>query len=164
MFARTTLAVLVVALGIMPAWGQEKPALLVHAFQPASGVKWPYEPKLLQAELIAALKAKTADIFNVAPDAPSDQAKVYTLDGEILEWHKGNTAERLLLAAGSIAGRENAKIHYWIVDKTGKKVFENTDTIRQGMMSNTHEKNSGTLTLPFTDKITERVKEAKIVP
>jgi hypothetical protein len=35
-------------------------------------------------------------------------ASVCTLDGEVLEWHKGNTAERMLIAAGPVAGRENA--------------------------------------------------------
>jgi hypothetical protein len=61
-----------------------------------------------------------------------------------------------------VAGRENAKIHYWLTDKDGKKVFEQTDTIRQLFMCNAHEKSSGTLATPFADKLSERLKEAKL--
>jgi hypothetical protein len=42
------------------------------------------------------------------------------------------------------------------------RIFEHTDTIRQGFMSNTHEKNVGTLGQPFGEKIAERLKEAKL--
>jgi len=81
-----------------------------------------------------------------------------------VEWHKGNTAERMALALGSVAGRESAKIHYWLTDKAGKKAFEHTDTIRQTFMGNPHEKNVGTLARPFGDKIAERLKDAKLTP
>ena len=164
MFKRMTLVFFVAALGLAPAPAQEKPALVVHAFTVASGVKFPYEMTLLQDESIAELKDKDGAQFDVVRDAPASQARIYILDGEVLEWHKGNTAERLLLAAGSVAGRENAKIHYWLADKDGKKIFEHTDTIRQGFMSNTHEKNVGTLGQPFGEKIAERLKEAKLAP
>ena len=162
MFKRMILVVFVVALGLAPALAQEKPALAVHGFTVATGVKFPYEMTLLQDQAIAALKDKDGALFDVGRDAPPGQARVYILDGIVLEWHKGNTAERMLLAAGSVAGRENAKIHYWLSDKDGKKIFEHTDTIRQGFMSNTHEKNSGTLGQPFGEKIAERLKEAKL--
>jgi hypothetical protein len=68
----------------------------------------------------------------------------------------------MLIAGGSVAGRENAKIHFWVTDKEGKKIFETTDTIRQLFMRNLHEKNSGMLRQPFAEKIAERLKDAKI--
>ena len=148
----------------VPARAQDKPALVVHAFTIASGVDFPYDMKDLQAQAIGEIKAKNAEQFDAVTDAPPNQARVYILDGEVLEWHKGNTAERMLIAAGSVAGRENAKIHYWLTDKDGKKVFEQTDTIRQLFMRNGHEKSAGTLARPFREKLAERLKEAKLVP
>ena len=81
-----------------------------------------------------------------------------------MEWHKGNTAERMLIAGGSVAGRESAKIHYWLTDKDGKRIFEHADTIRQLFMRNLHEKNAGMLARPFADKLAERLKEANLAP
>ena len=146
----------------VPALAQDKPALVVHAFTLGSGVKFPYDMKDLQSQAMGEIKAKNADQFNVIDEAAPTQAHVYILDGEVLEWHKGNTAERMLIAAGSVAGRENAKIHYWLTDKDGKKVSEQTDIVRQLFMRNGHEKSVGTLARPFREKIAERLKEAKL--
>ena len=153
---------LAVTLGLVPARAQEKPALVVHVFTVASGVNFPYDMKDLQAQAISELKAKDGEQFDVASDASPNQAHVYILDGEVQQWHKGNVAERMLIAGGTVAGRENAKIHYWLTDKDGKKVFEHTDTIRQLWMRNGHEKSVGTLARPFGDKVSERLKEAKL--
>jgi hypothetical protein len=68
----------------------------------------------------------------------------------------------MLIAGGSVAGRENAKIHFWLTDKDGKKVLEQTDTIRQLFMRNKHEKSTGMLARPFREKIAERLKDAKV--
>jgi hypothetical protein len=155
-------AIFVAAMGLVSARAQDKPAIVVHAFTQASGVQFPYDMGQLQTQAIAMLKDKDGNLFDAVPAAPASPDRVYILDGEVLEWHKGNTAERLLIAAGSVAGRENAKIHFWLTDKDGKKVFENTDTIRQGFMKNTHEKSVGTLATPFAEKLTERLKEAKL--
>jgi hypothetical protein len=87
---------------------------------------------------------------------------VYTLDGAVLEWHKGNTAERMLIGAGSVAGRENAKIHFWLTDKDVKTVFETTDVIRSLWMRNRKMKSAGMLARPFREKIAERLKDAKV--
>ncbi len=97
----------------------------------------------------------------VAAEKPKDwTGKVYVLDGEVLEWHAGNKAERTLIGYGS--GRETAKIHYWMTDAaTGKKVFEHTDTIRQAFWGNAYA-NSVELAQPFADKIAVRLKEAKL--
>ena len=162
MFRWMTLFIFVVALGLVPARAQEKPALVVHAFTVASGVNFPYDMKDLQAQAIGEIKAKDAEQFDVVSDAPPNQARVYVLDGEVQEWHKGNTAERLLIAGGSVTGRENAKIHFWLTDKDGKKVFEQTDTVRQLFMRNKHMKSAGTLARPFREKVAERLKEAKL--
>ena len=152
----------VVTLGLLPARAQEKPALVVHAFTVASGVKFPYDMNDLQTQTIGEIKAKNGEQFAEVTDAPSNQARVYILDGEVLEWHKGNTAERMLIAAGTVAGRENAKIHFWLTDKDGKKVFEQTDVVRQLFMRNKHEKSTGMLARPFREKVAERLKEAKL--
>jgi len=164
MFKRMILVIFVVSLGLLSARAQDKPALVVHAFTVPSGVKWPYDMNELQTQTITALKAKDGVQFDVVPDASPNQSRVYILDGEVLEWHKGNTAERLVIAMGSVAGRESAKIHYWLTDKDGKRIFEHTDTIRQTFMGNPHEKSVGTLARPFGDKIAERLKDAKLVP
>lgn len=162
MFQRMTMFILVVFLWLVPAGAQQKPVLVVHSFTLASGVEWPYDMNEMQSEAIAKLKDKNGAQFEVVSEAPSNQARVYVLDGQVLEWHKGNTAERMLLAMGSVAGRENAKIRYWLTDKDGKKVFEHTDTIRQLFMRNGHEKSTGMLAQPFADKVAERLKEAKL--
>ena len=154
--------VFAVALAILPAFAQDKPAIVVHAFTVTAGVTFPYDMNQLKAKAIAMLNDKDGSVLHADFEAPAAPGRVLTLDGEILEWHKGNTAERLLIAAGSVAGRENAKIHYWLTDADGKKVYENTDTIRQGFMKNGHERNTGMLITPFAEKLTERLKEAKL--
>jgi hypothetical protein len=140
MFKRVMLVAFVAALGIVVARAQDKPAIVVHAFTLASDVTFPFDMNQLQTHAIAMLKDKDGALFDAMPAATTGQARVHTLDGEVLEWHKGNTAERMLIAMGSVAGRENAKIHFWLTDKDGKKIFENTDTIRQGFMKNKHER------------------------
>jgi len=164
MYKRMTLVIFVVSLWVVPARAQDKPVLVVHAFTLASGVEFPYQMSEMQTEAITELKSKDGATFDVVPDATPNQAHVYILDGEVLEWHKGNTAERMLIALGSVAGRESAKIHYWLTDKDGKKIFEHTDMIRQTFMGNGHEKSVGTLARPFGAKIAERLKDAKLAP
>jgi len=106
MLKRTFLLAFIVALALVPVYAQQKPALVVHAFTVAPDVaKWPYDSNQLQNQTIAVIKVKNEIQFDVVPDASSTQARVYTLDGEVLEWHKGNTTERMLIAAGTGAGR-----------------------------------------------------------
>ena len=164
MLKRMMLLIFVASLGFLPALAQEKPTIVVHAFTLASGVTWPYNMNELQAGAAAAIKAKDGDLFDVVSEPTPSQAHVFTLDGEVVAYHRGNTAERMLIAAGSVAGRENAKIHYWLTDKDGKKVFEHTDTIRQVFMENGHERNSGLLARPFGEKVADRLKEVKLAP
>jgi hypothetical protein len=60
------------------------------------------------------------------------------------------------------SGRETAKIHYWLTDASGKKVFEHTDTIRAAFWGNGYADSVGQLAQPFADKIAERLAAAKI--
>ena len=158
---RATLFFLLVLVA-MPLTAQGRPSLVVNAFTVANGVNWPYQPNQMQLQTITELKIKDGPKFDVIPEAPKDNpGKVYVLDGEVLEWHPGIRAERLLVGAGT--GRETAKIHYWLTDMaTGKKVFEHTDTIRQAFWGNAYEGSVGQLAQPFADKIALRLKDAKI--
>jgi hypothetical protein len=60
-------------------------------------------------------------------------------------------------------GRETAKIHYWLLDKYGKRVFEQTDIIRAAFWGDAYENSVGQLAQPFADKIAGRLKDAKLV-
>lgn len=144
------------------AQAQEKPALVVHVFTVVSGVQFPYDMKQLQAQTIVQLKIKEGDRFNIAGDPPEKETRVYALKGEVLEWHAGKRATRLIVGMG--AGRETAKIHYWLVDGTGEKVFEHTDTIRQSVWGGGYVGSVGQLAEPFADKIAKRLTEAKLAP
>ena len=68
----------------------------------------------------------------------------------------------MLIAAGSVAGRENAKIHFWLTDKDGKKVYETTDIVRSLGMRSKKMKSTGMVARPFREKIAERLKDAKV--
>jgi hypothetical protein len=162
MCKRMILVLFIFTLGLLPARGEERPAIVVNAFTIAPDVKFPYDMFEMQKAAIAEMKAKDAAQFDIIEAAAPGQARVFVLDGVVLEWHPGNVAERMLIAAGSVAGRENAKIHFWLTSKDGKKVFETTETIRQLWMRNLHEKNSGLLRQPFADKITQCLAAANL--
>jgi Domain of unknown function (DUF4410) len=145
------------------AFGAElRVAVIVDPFTMANGVVWPYDFKQMQLQTITELTVKDGTQFMVAAEKPKDwTGKVYVLDGEVLEWHAGNKAERTLVGYGS--GRETAKIHYWLTDAAmGKKVFEHTNTIRQAFWGNAYVNSVGELAQPFADKIALRLKEAKL--
>jgi hypothetical protein len=139
---------------------QDKTAIVVHAFAAVPGQPWPYDMKQMAAQTVAELQRKDGKRFDVVTEAPAGQAKAYTLDGEVTEWHPGNRAKRLVVGMGS--GRETAKIHYWLTDSSGKKVFEHTDTIRAAFWGNEYANSVGQLAQPFADKIADRLAEAKL--
>jgi hypothetical protein len=116
--------------------------------------------KQLATETAAELQRKNAKQFAVLSDASATQPHVFTLEGEVLEWHPGNRATRILVGMGS--GRETANIHYWLVDENGKKVFDHTDTIRAAFWGNEYAASVGQLALPFADKIAARLSHAKL--
>jgi len=162
MAKRMVLLAFALALAAIPLSAQSKPLLAVGTFGLANGVNWPYDPKQMQLQTVTELKIKDGQSFDVVTEAPKEAAgKVFTLDGEILEWHAGNKATRMMVGMGS--GRETAKIHYWLTDAaSGKKVFEHTDTIRQAFWGNAYASSVGQLAQPFADKIADRLKEAKL--
>ena len=162
MAKRMVLFAFALALAAIPLSAQSKPLLVVGTFGLANGVNWPYDPKQMQLQTVTELKIKDGQSFDVVTEAPKEAAgKLFTLDGEILEWHAGNKAARMMVGMGS--GRETAKIHYWLTDAaSGKKVFEHTDTIRQAFWGNAYASSVGQLAQPFADKIADRLKEAKL--
>jgi len=140
--------------------GQEKPSIQVHNFTVASGVAWPYDLQQMARQTVAELQNRDGKKYDVTADAQPDRPHYYSLEGEVLEWHPGNRAERMLVGVGT--GRETAKIHYWLKDETGKKVFEHEDTIRAEYWGNAYAGSVGQLAHPFADKIAGRLREAKI--
>lgn len=139
---------------------QEKTTLVVRAFSITSGVQWPYDTKQLQMATIAELKAKCSGCEIVA-ETPENRRRLLTLDGEVLSWKAGNRATRIMVGLGS--GRETAKIHFYITDASGKKVFEHTDTIRQSVWGGGYTPSVGELLQPFANKIANRIAESKIL-
>jgi len=149
-------------LGYSSAFAQEKPSLVVHAFTVAPKANWPYDMNQLLIQTITQLKIKDGAYFDITTQSSETAPRTYDLKGEVLEWHAGNKATRMFVGVGT--GRETAKIHYWLTDKNGEKVFEHTDTIRQAFWGNAYAESVGQLAQPFADKIADRLKEAKLVP
>lgn len=142
-----------------PAQTEEKTIILVNQLTVAQGVQWPYDLKQLQMATVAELKAKCSDRAEIVTEAPLNATKVLTLDGQILSWKAGNRATRLMIGLG--AGRESAKIDYYLTDSSGKKVFNHTDTIRQSYWGGGYTPSVGELVQPFANKIATRVSESK---
>jgi Domain of unknown function (DUF4410) len=159
MFRYLTIAVLSAVLFAPFLQGQDKPTIVVRNFNKSESVAWPYDMKQLAFQTIAELQRKDGTQFTISSDAPSSGDAWYSLDGEVLDWHPGNRATRILLGMGS--GRETAKIHYWLADSSGKKVFEHTDTIRAAFWGNEYASSVGQLAQPFADKIADRIKHVK---
>ncbi len=153
---------LTLAIVALPSFvsAQDKPAIVVHTFTATPGQPWPYDMKQMAAQTVAELQRKDGKRFDVAVEAPAGQVKTYTLDGEVPEWHPGNRAKRWVVGMGS--GRETAKIHYWLTDASGKKVFDHTDTNRAAFWGNGYADSVGQLAQPFADKIADRLAEAKL--
>lgn len=140
---------------------QNRPALVVETFTSGANVAWPYDMKQLQSQTMAELKGKDGQKFNIVDTEPADlSASFYRLQGEVIEWHPGNRAKRWVVGMGS--GRETAKIHYWLVNQNGSKVFEHTDVIRAEFWGNAYAGSVGELAHPFADKIAKRLQEAKL--
>ena len=157
-----------VAVLVLVLWGlwipllqaQEKPAIVVQSFTTANGVSWPYDMQRMTSQTLAELQTKDGKKYEISAEAPSSRAHCYFLSGEVLGWHPGNRAKRVLVGVGT--GRETAKIHYWLADETGKKVFEHEDTIRAEFWGNEYADSVGQLAHPFADKIAGRLAQAKL--
>ena len=139
---------------------QNKPVLVVKVFTTSPGVTLPYDMKQMQAQLVAEFKTMLGKEFDIVAEAPTaPQGTVYTLEGEITAWHPGNAAKRIIVGLGS--GRETTDIQYRVADGTGKKVVDHKDTVRTNFYSQ-GAGSTGTLGHPIAQKITERIKDAKV--
>jgi hypothetical protein len=156
-----TLASLAALFCCFSVFAQAKPQLVVHPFTLAPGANWPYDMNQLVIQTITQLRVKDGEYFDVVTQASDAAPRIYHLDGEVLEWHAGNKATRVFVGVGT--GRETAKIHYWLTDQRGERIFEHTDTIRQAFWGNAYAESVGQLAQPFADKIAERLREAKLV-
>lgn len=158
---KKTLLVTVLSLILAPAsFSQQKPILVVQEVTSAPSVSLPYDLKQLRDQLVAEFKVSLGKEFDVAAEAPSTaQGAVYALKIQITEWHPGNAAKRIFVGLGS--GRESANIEYQVTDGSGKKVVEKKDTIRTNFYSQ-GAGSTGTLGHPFAQKISQRIKDAKL--
>jgi len=136
-------------------------ALIVREFSVNEKTGWPYDVKQLQSQSVAELKAKCGGRIDVLVGPPATpRMHVYMLEGEIVSWHPGSRAKRLVVGMGS--GRESAAIHYWLTDDQGKKVFDHKDTIRAEFWGNAYASSVGELAHPFASKIADRLAEARL--
>jgi hypothetical protein len=131
---------------------QEKPVVVVRPFTMASGVSWPYDMQKIHLQTLAELQNKDGKKYDVTAEPSAAQNRCFTLNGEVLQWHPGNRAERWAVGMG--AGRETAKIRYWLTDASGKKVFEHEDTIRAEYWGNQYADSVGQLAHPPTKSLT----------
>jgi uncharacterized protein DUF4410 len=160
-----------VALASFSLLAQEKPTaptepvkksvIVVNTFTAAASVSWPYDMAELQRQTIAEMKTKLGAQFDIVAEAPVIAPEhVYTLNGEVVGWRAGNAAKRFLIGMGS--GREAADIHYWMTNQTGEKVMDKKDTIRSEFWGNAFAGSVGQLAHPFADKISNRIRDAKL--
>lgn len=155
-----------VALGLLtllfprPSRSQEKACILVQDFSTSSNVSWPYDTGQMAQQTAAELQSKVSKQFTVVRGSSYSCALQYRLGGEILEWHAGNRAKRMLVGMGS--GRETAKIHFWLESQSGKRVFEHEDTIRAEFWGNAYEGSVGQLAHPLASKIADRIAQTKL--
>jgi hypothetical protein len=157
--------VMILALVLWGLWvpllqALEKPAIIVQPFTTANGVSCPYDMQRMTSQTLAELQTKDGKKYEISTAAPLSRAHYYSLSGEVLAWHPGNRAKRVLVGVGT--GREAAKIHCWLADETGKKVFEHEDTIRAEFWGNEYADSVGQLAHPFADKIAGRLSQAKL--
>jgi hypothetical protein len=139
---------------------QERPVIIVRPFVTADGVSWPYDIARMTQQTLAELQNKDGKKYQICAEASPNQSRFYTLNGEVLQWHPGNRAERWAIGMGT--GRESARIRFWLTDASGKKVFEHEDTIRAEFWGNEYADSVGQLAHPFADKIATRLAQAKL--
>ena len=154
------LVVIALASSTVAAVSQAKPTLVVQPFTTSPGVELPYDLNMLQGQLVAEFKVMLGKEFEIVNEAPASAAgSVYVLDGVITGWRPGNAAKRILVGMGS--GRESTDIEYKVVDHAKKAVVEKKDTVRTNFYSQ-GAGSTGTLGHPIAQKITERIKAAKL--
>jgi hypothetical protein len=139
---------------------QEKPCIVVQSFTTSGNASWPYDAKQTAAQTAAELQAKLGKAFIVGTETPAGCQGIYYLGGEIVEWHPGNRAKRMLVGMGS--GRETAKIRFWLDAPSGKRVFVREDTIRAEFWGNAYAGSVGELAHPLASKVADRLNHAKL--
>jgi hypothetical protein len=154
------LCVVLVALFTVGVASQSKPLIHVQPFSTAPGVELPYDLTVMRAQLVAELKVMLGRQYDVTAESPASSTdRVYTLQGEITGWRPGNAAKRILVGLGS--GREASDIAYRLSDGSGRRVFDQTDTVRTNFYSQAAG-STGTLTHPIAQKIAERIKKTRL--
>jgi hypothetical protein len=159
------------AVASLTLFAQDKPAappeptkssvIVVNTFTAAANVSWPYDMKEMQRQTIAEMKTKLGTQFDIVTEAPVvTPTHLYTLNGEVVGWRAGNAAKRAFIGMGS--GREAADIHYWITDQAGEKLLDKKDTIRTEFWGSAFTGSVGQLAHPFADKISNRIRDAKL--
>lgn len=157
---RTSVLVVVFALSAVVLSAQVKPVIVVQALTSAPGIELPYDLKSMQGQLVAELRVMLGKQFDVvAEPAASSPDAVYTLECEIAGWRPGNAAKRLVVGLGS--GREASDLRYRVTDRSGKTILERSDTVRTNYYSQAAG-STGTLAHPIAQKISERIKDAKL--
>lgn len=150
----------VLTAGLPAARGQEKPCIVVQSFAAAADASWPYDTKQMATQIAAELQSKLGKTFSIGEEAPAACQKTYSLGGQIVEWHPGNRAKRMLVGMGS--GRETAKIHFWLDAPSGKRVFDREDTIRAEFWGNAYAGSVGELAHPLASKVADRLNHVKL--
>lgn len=156
---RWALILVVLMLAPAAAYSQEKPTIVVNPFTMGPDVTWPYDVKVMQAQTVAEFKVLLGKDFDITAEPPAEpKGTVFTLDTQIVAWRAGNVATRLIIGFG--AGRESADITYQLTDASGMKVLDKKDTVRTNFYAQTAS--TGTLAHPFAQKISQRIKDAKL--
>ena len=138
---------------------QTKSVIVVQPFTKGAGVELPYDLKQLQGQLVAEFKVMLGKEYDFVAEVPAgQQGTIYTLSCEITGWRPGNAAKRIVVGLGS--GRESTDLQYQVTDASGKKAVEQKDTIRTNFYAQSGS--TGTLGHPIAQKITERIKDAKL--
>ncbi|HWG36881.1 MAG TPA: hypothetical protein VN690_04110 [Terriglobales bacterium] len=153
-------ALCVLSLGL--AAQSARPTIVVAQFTAKSGVDWPYDFQILQKETVAKLQLKLKDKAVVTADA-SGASGAYTLDGEITRMYQSNNLD--VHAGGTSSNNETINVHYWLVDSTGKKVFDKTATYitgATGSFSNAQFGTAGPMAKDLESDLASRVGGAKI--
>ena len=130
----------------------EKPLVVVRVFTSAENT-WPYDMKKMQTVTASEIKSVCSRYDVTTDEPPSGRAHYYTLTGEVLSWHAGG-------GHWPAYTRENAEIQFSVTDESGKKVFESKDMIRGGAPN--YGADVGYLLHPFAEKISHRLKDAKL--
>lgn len=164
------------------AGAQSKPTLVVNPFTVAEGVprsdQWEGNAvRRLESRTIFKLKTSGDKHFDVVTEAPKEtNDKVYRLSVKILYWcDTFNACPRLLPGASAGGFSAEGKIHYWLTDQSGNKVFECTDDftlawaappVYPGVILDDPAADLGVylsdFAEPFADKISSRLKDAKL--